>query len=145
MQQAMRAVVPVVLLACLSACESHMAGSLVYMTPYNIDRLDCDELNRRIATAAAAAKAKQDLIDRASGSVAGPAITTVVHGPEHGQALYQLRLYQEEAARKNCVASPLAVLPPPGGPAPGNRLPPPPPAAPSRTPAEEFTPFEERQ
>jgi hypothetical protein len=108
----MRPVLPVMALACLlSACESQLAGSLVYVTPYNIDRLDCEELNRRIAAAANAAKGQQDLIDRASGSATGGVIGTVVYGPQRGKAQFDLRRYEEEADRKNCIRAPIALQP----------------------------------
>jgi hypothetical protein len=152
MHPAMRSVLPAAILACLlSACESHLGGSLVYMTPYNIDRLDCDELNRRIASSAAAARTQQNLIDRASGSAAGNVIGSVVYGPEHGKARYQHRLYQEEAERKNCAQQPLIVLPPASGaPAePAARALPPPaapaPATATQRPEDDFVPFGDRR
>jgi hypothetical protein len=81
------------------------------MTPYNIDKLDCEELSRRIAAAAAAARAQQNYIDRASGSAVGGAIGTVVYGPQHGKARFDLRVYEEEAARRNCIRAPIALQP----------------------------------
>ena len=110
----MRSAVPAVLLAAmLSACESHLAGSLVYMTPYGIERMDCEELGKRIAAVSAIVKTKQNLIDRASGSTAGPVIGTVVYGPDYSKARFEQRLYMDEADRKNCDRPPISLLPPP--------------------------------
>ena len=122
----MRASIPTLLVAALlSGCESYVGGSLVYMTPYGIEKMDCAELSRKIATADAAARAKQTLIDRASGSTAGPVIGTVVYGPDYSKARWEQRRYEEEAERKNCDRPPVSILPPPSAaPATSQTMPP---------------------
>ena len=56
---------------------------------------------------------KQTLIDRASGSTAGPVIGTVVYGPDYSKARWEQRRYEEEAERKHCDRTPVSILPPP--------------------------------
>lgn len=91
----------------LSGCgESRLAGSLLYMTPYKYEEFDCAELKRRAAAAAGRLKEQEALMDRAGASAAGPAINAVVYGPAHSRAVWEVRLYQDEIARKNCDAPP---------------------------------------
>jgi hypothetical protein len=124
----MRPVLPAFLVAALlSGCESYVGGSLVYMTPYGIEKMTCEELSGKIAAADRAAKAKQNLIDRASGSTAGPVIGTVVYGPDYSKARWEQRRYEEEAERKNCDRPPISLLPPPAAAAPSQAMPPAPP------------------
>jgi hypothetical protein len=104
-----------IMAAALAGCaENHLAGSLVYMAPYGYDRLDCAELKKRAAAADNRVKASQALMDRASGSAAGPLINNVVYGPDYSKARWDQRFYDQEIARRNCDA------PPPEPPADGN-------------------------
>jgi hypothetical protein len=98
--------------AALAGCTSQFAGSLVYMEPYKLDQLDCVELKRRASTAATKRHEQEQLMDRASGTAAGNIIGNVVYGPDHGKALWEQRLYDDQAARKGCDA-PAPELPPP--------------------------------
>jgi hypothetical protein len=110
----MRSAVPTIVLiaAVLSGCESRVAGSLLYMTPYRFDELDCAELKKRAAGAEGRLKQQEALRDRAGASAAGPVINAVVYGPDHNRALWEVRLYQDEIARKNCDAPPPEPAPP---------------------------------
>jgi hypothetical protein len=74
------------------------------MTPYKYEEFDCAELKRRAVGAAARLKEQEALMDRAGASAAGPAINAVVYGPAHNRAAWEVRLYQDEIARKNCDA-----------------------------------------
>jgi hypothetical protein len=108
----MRIAVPHVILvaAVLAGCaESRVAGTLLYMTPYKFEEFDCAELKKRAAGAAARVKAQVELMDRAGASAAGPVINAMVYAPDHSRAVWELRLYQDEIARKNCDAPPSLV------------------------------------
>jgi len=98
----------------LAGCaESRLAGSLVYMEPYGLEKFDCAELKKRYAQASEKVKAQERLMDRASGSAAGPVVNTVVYGPDYSRARWDQRLYGGEIERKNCdPAPPLALEPP---------------------------------
>jgi hypothetical protein len=131
---AMRSVVPIVIVlaAALAGCESRVAGSLLYMTPYGLDDFDCDTLKRRAVAAGGRLKQVEALRDRAGASAAGPVINATVYGPDYSRAVWEVRLYQDEMVRKNCdalpaVAQPGAVdVPAPaqvGGGTPGNQWP----------------------
>jgi len=112
----MRRAVPsiAVLAAVLAGCaESRVAGALLYMTPYRLEEFDCTELKKRAADSAFRLKRQQELMDRAGASVAGPAINAVVYGPDHNRATWEVRLYQDEIARKNCDPPPPISLEPP--------------------------------
>jgi hypothetical protein len=103
----MRVAVPfiVVMIAVLAGCaESRVAGTLLYMTPYKYEEFDCTELRKRATAAASIVKQQEELMDRAGASVVGPAINAMVYGPDHSRAVWELRLYQDEIARKNCDA-----------------------------------------
>jgi hypothetical protein len=100
------AVVAVVLTGC---AESRVAGSLLYMTPYRYEEFDCVELKKRASAAASVVKQQEELMDRAGASTAGPLINAMVYGPDHSRAVWELRLYQDEIARKNCDAPPSLV------------------------------------
>jgi hypothetical protein len=82
------------------------------MTPYRFDELDCAELKKRAAGAEGRLKQQEALRDRAGASAAGPVINAVVYGPDHNRALWEVRLYQDEIARKNCDAPPPEPAPP---------------------------------
>jgi hypothetical protein len=112
---AMRSAVPTVILlaAVLSGCESRVAGSLMYMTPYRLEEFDCVELKKRAAGAQGRLKEQEALRDRAGASAAGPVINAVVYGPDYNRAVWEVRLYQDEIARKNCDG-PLSVPESPG-------------------------------
>jgi hypothetical protein len=100
------ALIAVVLTGC---AESRVAGSLLYMTPYKFEEFDCTELKKRAAAAAARVKAQEELMDRAGASAAGPVINAMVYAPDHSRAVWELRLYQDEIARKNCDAPPSLI------------------------------------
>src|SRR5919106_1641386 len=103
----MRIVVPTITLIAtvLSGCaESRVAGTLLYMTPYKFEELDCEQLKRRADAAAGRLKESERLRDRAGASMAGPVINAVVYGPDYSRAVWEVRLYQDEIARKNCDA-----------------------------------------
>jgi hypothetical protein len=110
----MRSAVPIVALlaATLAGCESRIAGSLLYMTPYGLDDFDCAELKRRAVGAQDRLKQVEALRDRAGASAAGPVINATVYGPDHSRAVWEVRLYQEEMARKGCDAPPPAPASP---------------------------------
>jgi hypothetical protein len=94
--------------AALSGCvETHLTGSLLYMTPYNLEAMDCAELKKKADTAAARTREVEQLRDKASASAAGPVINTFVYGPDYSKARWDQQLYQGEFARKSCD-----VLPP---------------------------------
>jgi hypothetical protein len=107
--------------ATLAGCaENQFAGSLVYMAPYGYERLDCGELKKRAAAADNRVKASQSLMDRASGSAAGPIINNVVYGPDYSKARWDQRFYDQEIARRNCdPPAPLSLEPPAEGQVPG--------------------------
>jgi hypothetical protein len=116
MKDAMRCTLAIVVLiaAALSGCaQSHVAGTLFYMTPHRFEEFDCKELKRGAGNARGRLKATQDLRDRASGSAAGPVINTMVYGPDYQRAAWEVRLYEDEIARKNCDAPPPPPEPPP--------------------------------
>lgn len=93
--------------AFLCGCaESHLTGSLLYMTPYKFEQLDCTELKARAAAAALRTKDVEQLRDKASASAAGPVINSLVYGPDYNRARWDQRLYEDEIARKNCDAPP---------------------------------------
>jgi len=104
----MRSAVPTVILlaAVLSGCESGVGGSLLYMTPYRLEDLGCADLKKRAASAQGRLKEQEALRDRAGASAAGPVINAVVYGPDHNRAVWEVRLYQDEIARKNCDGMP---------------------------------------
>jgi len=103
-----------VLAAVLAGCaESRVAGALLYMTPYRFEEFDCAELKKRAADSASRLKRQEELMDRAGASAAGPAINAVVYGPDHSRATWEVRLYQDEIARKNCDPPPPIPLEPP--------------------------------
>ena len=99
--------------AALAGCESHLVGSLMYMEPYKLDQLDCAELKKRGSTAATKRNEQEQLMDRASGTAAGSVIGNVVYGPDRSKALWEQRLYDDQAARKGCDAPPPELPPPP--------------------------------
>jgi hypothetical protein len=111
----MRSTVPTVILlaAVLSGCESHVAGSLLYMTPYRLDEMDCAALKNRAAAAQNRLREQEALRDRAGASAAGPVINAVVYGPDYNRAVWEVRTYQDEMARKNCDGA--TALPEPAG------------------------------
>ena len=76
------------------------------MTPHKFDEFDCTELKKRALNAEAVLKKSEELRDRAGGSAAGPVINVVVYGPDYNRALWEVRLYRDEMARKNCDAPP---------------------------------------
>jgi hypothetical protein len=118
-EPAMRStILPALLAAALlvGCAENHMAGHLLYMTPYNFEKLTCDELKGRANGATIRVKELEALRDKASVSTAGPVVNSVVYGPDYTKARWEQRLYQEEFDRKNCGAPPPAPLPPPPGP-----------------------------
>jgi hypothetical protein len=105
----MRASAPIVVLiaALVSGCaESQLGGSLLYMTPYKLETLDCTELKNRATGATSRTKELDQLREKAGGSAAGPVINTMVYGPDYSKARWEQRLYQDELARKNCDAPP---------------------------------------
>jgi hypothetical protein len=110
----MRSVVPIAILlaAALSGCESHVAGSLLYMKPYGLDDFDCGELKRRADAAESRLQQVEALRDRAGASAAGPVINATVYGPDYSRAVWEVRLYREEMARKACDAAPSVAQPP---------------------------------
>ena len=89
-----------------------MTGSLLYMTPYRFEEFDCAELKKRARDSAVRLKQQEELMDRAGASAAGPAINAVVYGPDYSRAVWEVRLYQDEIARKNCDAPPPEPVPP---------------------------------
>ena len=100
----------VLVAAVLAGCaESRVAGTLLYMTPYRFEEFDCTELRKRATAAAALVKNQEELMDRAGASAAGPFVNAMVYGPDHSRAVWELRLYQDEIARKNCDAPPSLV------------------------------------
>jgi hypothetical protein len=102
-----------VAVAALAGCaESHLAGSLLYMEPYGYEKLDCDQLKKHAAAASGRVKTQQDLMDRASGSAAGPVINSVVYGPDYSKARFEQRVYEREIARRNCDPPPPLALDP---------------------------------
>jgi hypothetical protein len=102
-----------VVAAALAGCESHLGGSLVYMEPYKFETFDCAELKKRAAGAAARLHDQNKLMDKASESAAGSVIGNVVYGPERSKAVWEQRLYEQQAARKNCdPPAPLTLSPP---------------------------------
>ena len=111
-------ILPALLAAALlmGCAENQMAGHLLYMTPYNFEKLTCDELKGKVAVATIRVKELEALRDKASTSTAGPVVNSVVYGPDYTRARWEQRLYQEEFDRKNCDAPPPQPLPPPPGP-----------------------------
>ena len=73
------------------------------------------ELKNRAAAAAGRRNEQEKLMDRASGAAGGSIIGSVVYGPDHGKAVWEQRLYEDQIARKNCDPPP--ALPPPAQPA----------------------------
>jgi len=105
----------IVVTTLLTGCaESQLGGSLLYMTPYQVDRLECSELKNRAAAAATRVKQMEELRDKANQSAAGPVINAMVYGPDYSRARWDQQLYDGEIARKNCNAPP---PPPPEQPA----------------------------
>jgi hypothetical protein len=87
-----------------------LGGHLLYMTPYKIEALECAELKKRADNATTRARELERVREKASGSAAGPVINTMVYGPDYTKARWELRLYEEQLALKNCDAP---ALPPP--------------------------------
>ena len=118
-EPAMRStILPALLAAALlvGCAENQMAGHLLYMTPYNFEKLTCEELKGKAGAATTRVKDLEALRDKAGTSTAGPVVNSVVYGPDYTRARWEQRLYQEEFDRKNCGAPPPAPLPPPPGP-----------------------------
>jgi len=88
-----------------------LSGQLLYMTPYNFEKLTCDELKNKAKAATLRVKELELLRDKASASTAGPVVNSLVYGPDYERARWEQRLYQDGADRKNCDAPP--PLPPP--------------------------------
>ena len=112
----MRQLLPILVsvAAALAGCaESQLAGSLIYMEPYGLEKLECAELKKRAAAATDRLKVQEQLMDRASGSTAGPVVNTVVYGPDYSRARWDQRLYEREIARRNCDPPPPLALEPP--------------------------------
>ena len=107
-----------IMTAALAGCESHMAGSFVYMEPYRFETFDCAELKKRAAAASARLHDQNQLIEKAGQSAGGGVIGSVVYGPERSKAAWEKRLYEDEAARKSCDPPPEPMtLSPPAQPA----------------------------
>src|SRR5262245_10987404 len=63
---------PLLAAALLVGCaENQMAGHLLYMTPYNFEKLTCEELKGRVQAATIRVKELEALRDKASVSTAG--------------------------------------------------------------------------
>jgi hypothetical protein len=109
-----RRLIPMCLIvSALCGCaESHMGGSLLYMTPYKLDELDCAELKKRATAAAARTRQIEELRDKANASAAGPLVNAMVYGPDYSKARWEQQLYDDALARKQCDAPPPAPLPP---------------------------------
>ena len=119
-EPAMRSTILPALLAAaallVGCAESQMAGHLLYMTPYNFEKLTCDELKGKAGAATLKINELEQLRDKAATSTAGPVVNSVVYGPDYTRARWEQRLYQDEFDRKNCGAPPPATLPPSPGP-----------------------------
>jgi hypothetical protein len=116
----------------LAGCaESQMAGSLFYLPTYHFEDKTCAELKAAITAYTAQVETQQRLREKAAGSAGGSAIGTVAYGPDYNRAKWDLQLYQEQYARKNCKDEP--PPPPPGAKPPPAGAPPsaPPNAAPT--------------
>jgi hypothetical protein len=111
-------ILPALLAAALlvGCAESQMAGHLLYMTPYNFEKLSCEELKKKADGATRRVTELEQLRDKASASTAGPVVNSMVYGPDYTKARWEQRLYQEEFNRKNCDAPTPETLPPPPGP-----------------------------
>jgi hypothetical protein len=103
----------------LAGCaESQFGGSMLYLRPYNIENMSCDDLKKRADAQGAVINQKSELREKAAASSAGPAIGAMVYGPDQNAARWTQRQYQEEAARRNCAAPPPPAPQPPAPPPP---------------------------
>jgi hypothetical protein len=105
----MRRSAPTALLiaAVVSGCaESQLGGSLLYMTPYKLEAIECKDLKTKADAATSRVKELERVREKAADSVAGPMINTMVYGPDYSKARWEQRLYQDELARKSCDAPP---------------------------------------
>jgi hypothetical protein len=92
-----------VLAAALGGCaNSQVGGSLFYLTPYKLSELECEELAKRVNSAAGRVRKSEELMSKAATDPAGPLINTAVYGPEYRKARWELDVYTGEAARRNC-------------------------------------------
>ena len=73
-------ILPALLAATLlvGCAESQMAGHLLYMTPYNFEKLTCEELKNKANGATTKVKDLEQMRDKASASTAGPVVNSVV-------------------------------------------------------------------
>ena len=109
-------------LATLAGCAGGGgASSLFYFPPYQIDDLECPEINKRLADANTAPRKVATLRQRAEATAAGSVLGAIAYGPEHSKAVFDQQAYRDAAARKNC--------PPPTSATPAPRLQPVPPGA----------------
>jgi len=89
-----------------------LAGSVFYLPPYHFEDKTCKELKDGATAAENRVKDQQRLRDKAAMSAAGSAVGTVAYAPDYNRAKWDLQLYQQEYARKNCTDAP--PPPPPG-------------------------------
>ena len=88
------------------ACRDRGRTFRLLGNPREFDEFDCTELKKRAREADYRLKQSEQLRDRAGGSAAGPVINVLVYGPDYNRAVWEVRLYQDEIARKNCDAPP---------------------------------------
>jgi hypothetical protein len=87
----------------LGGCAGQVGGSMFFLTPYNLDQLSCEELKKRIDSAAIRLKDYDDLRGKAMRGTGGGFVSAMVYGPDYERAQWDLRVYGDEAARRNCA------------------------------------------
>jgi hypothetical protein len=78
----------------LGGCAGQVGGSMFFLTPYNLDQLSCEELKK---------KDYDDLRGKAMRGTGGGFVSAMVYGPDYERAQWDLRVYGDEAARRNCA------------------------------------------
>jgi len=104
--------------AAFGCAESQVGSSLLYLTPYKVEDLDCAELKKRASAAAARVSQLDQLRNRANESAAGPVVNTVVYGPDYSKARWEQQVYEDLLSRKACDMPAPPTLPPPTVPPP---------------------------
>jgi hypothetical protein len=88
----------------LAGCaQNDFSGSLFYLKPYKIEDLSCEELKKRLSYPTTRLGELRELRRKAAGGAGGDAIGALVYGPEEETNTWNKRMFEEEAARKNCA------------------------------------------
>jgi hypothetical protein len=99
----MRMVIAALLALPIASCAgSEMGGSLLYLEPYRLSEMSCEDLKQRAESAARRIESSERLMAKASTDPAGPLVNTMVYTPDHHKAQWEYSVYRREAARKNC-------------------------------------------